>query len=590
VKTKLLLGLFFAIACVALWGSDRSLRHLMKMDTVVLRGQTGVAWVDDFFTKRTTQQAEEDKVVKAIAAAKTPEERVNANLAMAAYEAKRMRFSSRRRIQSLRAVLADTKNIGQLGTAYGELIQNARSAENSVEARKLLDEYTGIVRQMPVGPEKLQRLQEVWRLSSELQWKERVLELLEQIHREYPSDEGALAAYEGLRDKYRELGRYDQLPPVEKSIDEVRDALTHKAYEEGLSNDVAEALKEKNCVRAQETFFKMTPGLSAKINYWALLTGILKMAQEIPDASTNTVQQIIERTVQTFPEKSLKPDQRASLHLTAAYYCTQTGQWKEALANWEQVPDSPAVKPWRQFLQGRCWMAGCGQHPPIPVLAIPTLSEPLPELPPNAPVLCMKGGAASVPGIPATRWNLTCNETAVTIDVECVEPEPAKMFTRYVDRDSQVWNDDCVEVYLTPLNGPANMIQLIANSKGVMADEICKFPQPLLPALDPVDDLTWNSSAQVKILPSKDGWRVQFSLPWQEAGIRYADRGCFLNVRRLRNVTGKLVVYSWTETGLTVRNPGAMGLVTFPNRQPAAAPAPAPVSTPAPTPAPAAAK
>ena len=39
---------------------------------------------------------------------------------------------------------------------------------------------------------------------------------------------------------------------------------------------------------------------------------------------------------------------------------------------------------------------------------------------------------------------------------------------------------------------------------------------------------------------------------------------------RFRNVTNKLVVYSWTEGALTIRNLSTLGIVVFPNKNPVA--------------------
>lgn len=566
MKSKLLLGLFFVIACAALWSADRGLRHLMKMDAVVLQGQTGLSWIDELFAKRTAQQAELAKLQANLMAARTPAARVAAHMAMADFENKWHRARSRRRVQALRAVIAEKGDFPQSATAYRELIQGAQADDAFTEARALLDGYVGMIRRMPAGHDKLLRLLEACKFSEDLQQEEMEMYLLATIHAEFPVAVEAMGAYEMLKSKYRAQGKAAQLAAVEKSIEATRFLIVRMTHEEELSKDVAEYLRKKDLTKARETFFTMTPGLSTRVNYWDVFAKILADVQKVPTNGLSMARQTILKASEIFPPKALNQDQQAALFLSSAFFSSQTDQWKEAQANLSRAPTVDRLKLWQQYIQARCWLAGCGDPLALPTYDVAGAPDSVAKMAANETAFHVKQGSNVVVAIPATRWSLACNATSATLDVRCAEPEPSKMVVKKSQRDSNVWEDDSVEVYLMPVRGEANMVQFVVNAKGALTDLFFKPQQALLPT-GMESDVKWNSSAQAKAVPYKDGWGVRITIPWRDAGVRYSDGACFLNIRRLRYVTGKLEVFSWTELGLTSRDPASLGLVVFPNRK-----------------------
>jgi len=75
----------------------------------------------------------------------------------------------------------------------------------------------------------------------------------------------------------------------------------------------------------------------------------------------------------------------------------------------------------------------------------------------------------------------------------------------FEERDSAIWNDDCVEILLDPFNSEFDYYQILVNSAGVVAD--CR-----------TDDWLWNTKLRQGIQKMADRWTVELAIPFADLG------------------------------------------------------------------------
>ncbi|MDD5597776.1 MAG: sugar-binding protein [Victivallaceae bacterium] len=95
-----------------------------------------------------------------------------------------------------------------------------------------------------------------------------------------------------------------------------------------------------------------------------------------------------------------------------------------------------------------------------------------------------------------------------------LEPDIAKISANYLQRDSSVWNDDCVEIFLDVNNDKKSYCHLICNSKGVQADEYSPDSTE--------KNRAWNGKWQSAAKTGKDFWCVEIAVPFETLGLKKA--------------------------------------------------------------------
>ena len=141
--------------------------------------------------------------------------------------------------------------------------------------------------------------------------------------------------------------------------------------------------------------------------------------------------------------------------------------------------------------------------------------------------------------------------TALVFDIVCYEPQMAKIVTNAKTRDSQVWGDDCVELFIQP-KGWNDYVHVVVNSIGTVFDELTK-------------DVSWNAeSITADSKKGNDRWTTSVTIPFDALGGVPKDGDEWrINVCRSRAVVPELSTWSPTIGGF--HNPGAFGLIRFSN-------------------------
>jgi hypothetical protein len=107
-----------------------------------------------------------------------------------------------------------------------------------------------------------------------------------------------------------------------------------------------------------------------------------------------------------------------------------------------------------------------------------------------------------------TRACVAYDDRALYLAFECLEDRMADLVAQRTARDSDVWHDDCVEVFLAPPRD-AEYFHLAVNAAGAQYDE--------RGALDPAG---WNGDWQSAVGRGPDRWSAEIAIPWASLGAR----------------------------------------------------------------------
>ncbi|MGC9318024.1 MAG: carbohydrate binding family 9 domain-containing protein, partial [Armatimonadota bacterium] len=113
------------------------------------------------------------------------------------------------------------------------------------------------------------------------------------------------------------------------------------------------------------------------------------------------------------------------------------------------------------------------------------------------------------------------------VGVECREPQPGQLFTEHIERDSDVYLDDCVEVFLDTDLDFRTYYHFVVNAANVQRDESRamggKTPK----------DVAWNARWRSAVAIGDRGWSVELAIPFSEVGLELdGDTAVGLNICR----------------------------------------------------------
>lgn len=233
---RVVVALLFVVALIGLYFTDRELRRMEKADEVVLKGGTGLPWIDDYLARRSAAkekqaryETEVSRLLAIPAAASTPEKRIDAHYAVARYVSAQGHGDSKLVTESWLAIVREGKSMPQTREAWRGLIEQATKSNDREAMRPLIEGYYGAVRNSPNDSGKLFALIDAWRLSARHGVIEIEIASLETIHAEFPGDPDALEAYEALAQKYRRAQQPEKLQAVEESAREARVLLIQRS-------------------------------------------------------------------------------------------------------------------------------------------------------------------------------------------------------------------------------------------------------------------------------------------------------------------------------------------------------------------------
>jgi hypothetical protein len=143
---------------------------------------------------------------------------------------------------------------------------------------------------------------------------------------------------------------------------------------------------------------------------------------------------------------------------------------------------------------------------------------------------------------PPTHVRLAWTPKALKVSMVCFEPKMDQTTGAKMERDSSIWTDDSVEIFLRPNSSKPDAYHFIVNVAGSVYD-----------AKNTSDswhksDKSWNSSAEVAVKREKNQWIAELSIPWSDLGVSAPKAGDVLtgNFCRSRNAGGERQEFSWS--------------------------------------------
>ncbi|MFH1023766.1 MAG: carbohydrate-binding family 9-like protein [Planctomycetota bacterium] len=155
----------------------------------------------------------------------------------------------------------------------------------------------------------------------------------------------------------------------------------------------------------------------------------------------------------------------------------------------------------------------------------------------RAVVLELGTATDKTPGNCKTTARLLFDNTHVYIGIDCAEPETDKLKMEEKNRDGDVFEDDDVEIFLSP-DPAAGYKQFVVNALGTVMD------RSVTPDL--TGDVSWNAGVQVKTSIEKGKrWIATLAIPLADLGAKPGENLTWrANFARTRQVSAE--DYSWS--------------------------------------------
>jgi len=154
-----------------------------------------------------------------------------------------------------------------------------------------------------------------------------------------------------------------------------------------------------------------------------------------------------------------------------------------------------------------------------------------------------------------TNVKILYTDDALYVGFTCMESNMDDLKAEYSGRDSYVWRDDSVEVFINPDGHGLSLYQFAAN-----VDEQVFDSRELR---DDIADYEWNGDWEVRTARHRDHWTAEFRIPFSSFGLSDSPRQeeWMANFARCDRA-GTLVNSSWGPT-FSFHNMNALGRLSF---------------------------
>ncbi|MFA7183393.1 MAG: carbohydrate-binding family 9-like protein [Victivallales bacterium] len=153
----------------------------------------------------------------------------------------------------------------------------------------------------------------------------------------------------------------------------------------------------------------------------------------------------------------------------------------------------------------------------------------------------------------ATKVFVAYDRKNLYVAFHCSEADMAKVIARKKERDSPVYHDDCVEVFIAAGKNPRRIYHFITNMLGTRFDEIKEKR---------IKNRKWNSEWQVAARKGENSWSTEFAISFAVLGGSPREGDCWrINFCREEKPCNE--DSSWAPTGYGFWNPGKYGRCRF---------------------------
>ncbi|MBI3923819.1 MAG: hypothetical protein HY318_20525, partial [Armatimonadetes bacterium] len=145
------------------------------------------------------------------------------------------------------------------------------------------------------------------------------------------------------------------------------------------------------------------------------------------------------------------------------------------------------------------------------------------------------------------------DEKFLYVGFRCFDRDMNNLSAKLTARDSDVWHDDCVEVYLQPPGKPDIMYQMIVGAGGGLED---------LKHVGGDYDVKWNCNFDAAVTKLADRWEVEMRIPMAEVEL---DGATPFAINLCREEKTYLENTCWSPTGSGFDVPERFGQMLFSN-------------------------
>ena len=165
------------------------------------------------------------------------------------------------------------------------------------------------------------------------------------------------------------------------------------------------------------------------------------------------------------------------------------------------------------------------------------------------------GFVDSFKNIPVSQQTIACliyDKNNLYIAFNCLESNISSLVAKANTHDVNVWNDDCIEVFLDTNRDYSTYFQLIANVIGTQRDGRGK------------NKAIWNPKWKVAAAIGDTHWNVEIAIPFKELDVSTPEPGQVwgLNLNRARRA-GEREISGWTFMDKNHHQPERFGYLIF---------------------------
>ncbi len=150
-----------------------------------------------------------------------------------------------------------------------------------------------------------------------------------------------------------------------------------------------------------------------------------------------------------------------------------------------------------------------------------------------------------------TVFSVLCDDQNLYFGVECRESKVKEMVTKNKEHDSDVWADDCIELFIDPGHTHKDYFHFAVNSIGAQYD-------------GRVMDVSWNAPWQAKASVGEKAWFLEVAVPFSSLEAKPQTGDLWgLNVNREHYAGGKVEFSGWSNTPGGFHLPDRFGHALF---------------------------
>lgn len=178
---------------------------------------------------------------------------------------------------------------------------------------------------------------------------------------------------------------------------------------------------------------------------------------------------------------------------------------------------------------------------------------------------CIEAGnfilmAKSSPAAEQTKAYVTYDEKNLYVAFKCFEScldpvlnQLGAFKAEKKERDSAIWADDSVEVFLSPAEDPSGYYHIAVNSKGIVYD-----------SLGMIGPDSWNAGIKAAGQVGNSYWSVEIAVPLKDLGAKFPETGKYWRINLCRTQRPKSEYSSWSPVDSQgFHNPSVFGSLLF---------------------------